>query len=278
MTTVYHSQEPEPKPTGNHAYETYLPLHLLFVDRSYQRGISEMHLRQMKKNRAANGFDPQLAGIVTVSMRSDGTYAVIDGQHRLELARRSKVEKLRCDVHVGLTVPQEAALFLALDGAKPLFANEKYDAKLRAGNQEIMAIDAVVRKHGCTINKTGDRSKAVRSLNAVKTLEDIYRALGADGLESVIRIICAVWPDDKEAYTEIMLRGMALFVQSYGGKFQESDLVKKLRLLPTYQILQRAKGKHVPGVSGSLWQAVSDTLLAIYDNGRRTQRLSPKAA
>src|SRR5258707_8827105 len=57
--------------------EMWVPVRKLVVDDAYQRSVNEARAR-----RYAVDWNQALAGLVTVSARKDGTYALLDGQHR----------------------------------------------------------------------------------------------------------------------------------------------------------------------------------------------------
>lgn len=95
--------------SGN-AYVTAMSASDLFTDHAYQRPLDARRAKQM-----AASWDRRLAGIIEVSERLEGQtprYAVIDGQHRVAAAELlSEPPVLVVNVHTGLTIADEAALF-----------------------------------------------------------------------------------------------------------------------------------------------------------------------
>ncbi len=55
----------------------------LNVDRGYQRAAGTSYI-----NKIAREFDPALFGIITVAERDDGSYWILNGQHRVEAMRK----------------------------------------------------------------------------------------------------------------------------------------------------------------------------------------------
>src|SRR5690554_1338293 len=78
------------------------------IDHSYQRPISPTMV-----NRIVKAFDSRLFGIVTASRRADGSYWVLDGQHRIAaLIKMGKGNiSVPCEVLTGLSMEDEARVF-----------------------------------------------------------------------------------------------------------------------------------------------------------------------
>ena len=77
----------------------------LNTDRTYQRP-----LRKTYKKIAAQ-FDPLLLSTITVSKRLDGTYWILDGQHRVAAAKELGIPTLDALIYSGLTLEEEAYIF-----------------------------------------------------------------------------------------------------------------------------------------------------------------------
>lgn len=84
-----------------------VPIEKLIVDDTYQRPLTE------KKPFEKALYDPNKAGVIYVSARDDGTFAVIDGQTRTYAAKYCKQPHMLCQVHRGLTLAEESELFVA---------------------------------------------------------------------------------------------------------------------------------------------------------------------
>ncbi len=102
------------QPAAAEEHEPYvaaLPIDALFADHAYQRELDEVRVLKMAAN-----YRLALVGIVEVSDRGNGRYAILDGQHRWAMVRdrsfdQVKTPHLPCRVHTGLTVDQEAKLY-----------------------------------------------------------------------------------------------------------------------------------------------------------------------
>ena len=100
----------------------------LKIDPSYQRAPDERRIRKIASN-----WDDLKANLVHVSHRPDGYY-VIDGNHTRLACERAGRTDILCRVHEGLTINDEAQLFVELNmnNKKPTFA-ELLKARAEAG-------------------------------------------------------------------------------------------------------------------------------------------------
>jgi hypothetical protein len=131
-----------------------LPVRSLQVDMTYQRDA----LSEDKVLGIAGRWNFASAVVLTVSQRTDGSYWVVDGNHRREAAlRRGDIIRLSCKVVTGLTVQQEAELFRQLNMYRTnVNSYTKYRSALVAGDAIVMACEAMLRRHGLKIQQDGD--------------------------------------------------------------------------------------------------------------------------
>ncbi len=85
-----------------------LPKSALRIDDSYQRTAADG-----KVQRIASAWSWIACGCIVVAQRSDGTYCVMDGQHRVLAAnKRTDIQTLPCIVFRSTSLSQEAGGFL----------------------------------------------------------------------------------------------------------------------------------------------------------------------
>jgi hypothetical protein len=105
----------------------WLPIHQLRIDPTINRPLNRQRVHTI-----AEKFDPDAIGVLTVSVRPDGTYLLLDGQHRLAALRQAGwdgQQKVPCDLRHGLSQVQEVALFVKLNNtAKPKYIHRFYAA------------------------------------------------------------------------------------------------------------------------------------------------------
>jgi hypothetical protein len=103
--------ESRPMVAASEPYIEALPAHLLFADPTYQRDLDTRRAVEM-----AGTFDRRLLGVLDVSRRDDGRYAILDGQHRhATVVAVTPLAHVVCNVYEGLTVEDEARLFHELN-------------------------------------------------------------------------------------------------------------------------------------------------------------------
>ena len=128
-------------------------------------------------------FDPTLFGLGTVSMRADGTPSSLDGQRRGDYAKRSGYGQhlFPYTAHYGLSVKEEASLFLALQGdRRNVSVTEKFKVGETAEVETIVQIKEVLRKHDI-------------SPVAVAALCRVYRDHGVIGLDQTLQVLIDAW-------------------------------------------------------------------------------------
>jgi len=119
-----------------HTYVDAVPVRSIRADHTYQRELVRSRVARMVAE-----FDSSLLGVIEVSRRDDDTYAVIDGQHRLEAARiaRGRESSIACNIHTGLTVEEEAQLFFDIDRKRVRLTGwARWNARRGAGEQLVL--------------------------------------------------------------------------------------------------------------------------------------------
>ena len=109
-----------------------------------------------------------------VSHRADGTYAVLDGQHRLTALRRLGYDAANCIVLEGMTIQQEADYFRRQNENKQsLRINDTFNASLWAEDAESLRIKELMDKYGFRHGKSGQPM----CICAIGALQRILRRL-----------------------------------------------------------------------------------------------------
>ncbi|MGN6768257.1 MAG: hypothetical protein ACTHJQ_00215, partial [Rhizobiaceae bacterium] len=121
---------------------------LIDIDPSYQRGLYETRVGKILDWFAWDSF-----GAIVIAPSADGRFNCIDGQHRLEAAKRHpKVEHVPAVIIVASGTVAEAETFVSVNADRrnvsPL---EMHWAKLAAEDPEAVTIAQVVERTGITI-------------------------------------------------------------------------------------------------------------------------------
>jgi len=157
-----------------------------FLDRTYQRGLTWKRALAI-----TNELDPNRLSTPTVSKRKNGTFAVIDGQHRIEALRQAGYDTVKAVILHGLTVEEESILFNLLNGkdhheagdklgeirttrnniAKPRPA-EHFKAALAGKNVVAVGVKEILDEFGFVITPG---SRELTNISAVSLLMNLYQ-------------------------------------------------------------------------------------------------------
>lgn len=147
----------------------YLDKLTLRIHQSYQRDAILSKILEFSSEWSWVG-----AGVITVGYR-DGTYWVIDGQHRVEAAkRRDDIRALPCIVFNTQDIKQEARAFLIKNGRrKPVTALGKYKAMIVSGDKTAGFVSGVFEEIGIKVKKTPTKPGEIKSISwAIKKAKD----------------------------------------------------------------------------------------------------------
>lgn len=214
-------------------YETYgdyieelIPVVDLEVDIRVQRPLDTR-----KAQRIANNFNPSALGIITVSKRADRSMIVIDGQTRLEAVRRvtDATGKVPCRVFSGLTLQQEAQMFLDLNTTTKPSLLDSFQVRVTAEDPDAMDMNNIVRSYGWDI-KGHPRNGYIQAIAAVERVYQKSKQLEADPnlLQMTIAAITRAWGLNQEGVHAIVLQAIGSLFAQYGSDIEFDRLVSIL--------------------------------------------------
>lgn len=200
---------------------------------AYQREIREYKVRRILRE----GWKPLKAGAIYISCRADGTYYVIDGQHRIvAIARMNGTAPYRQPVVLwfNLTPEQEAEMFSGMqdsDTRTPLLPDEMHNARRHESDESedkrvAVLIDEVLGRHGFHFGSSAP-TESSRRLHAVKSVYKTERTYGADILDAALHTITAAWGTGT-APEASLVDGMATFVVLFPDA-NFPNLIKRLK-------------------------------------------------
>lgn len=217
----------------------WIPLNQMKVNPLAQRDLN-----QARVDHLAASFDLEQIGVPTVSHR-DGSYWIIDGQHRMEALRACGFhdEGVQCWVYEGLTSEGEAELFLKLNNTLPVPAFQKFKKAVHAGRPVESDIDRIVRSVGLVVSN----DKVPGAITAVSTLGRVY-SRGPGVLARSLRIIRDAYGDG--ALEAPVIDGIGHLCARYNGELNEAEAIEKLSkahggvngLLNKAEVLRRSTG------------------------------------
>jgi hypothetical protein len=189
----------------------FLPINLLKLD-EYQRRWELSDTAWVKEK--SECFDPRLLGTITVSKR-DGSYYVIDGQHRVMLCKAVKRDGIMALVYEGLTKIHEASYFKKLNGAngeiRKLKKTQIHSASVVAEEKMAVEIQQTAEKYGFVI----ESSKRNNTVAAISVVEKVYKKYGLQILDDTFSLLRATWNGDKKSLDAEVIEGVAGFISTY---------------------------------------------------------------
>lgn len=209
----------------------------LGIDHSYQRPVSPTMV-----NKIVKGFDSRLFGIITVARRADGTYWVLDGQHRVAaLVKMGKGNiAVPCEVLTGLSLEDEAMVFhLRNANKKTMTPQEKFRGALAAGDERALTVDAAVRAAGFRVNvETSELHGGL--IPATAALERVDRQYRDGHLAMTLDLIRTTWGTEVGPRGSLIL-GLAYLLYLYRDTINIKRFVTKLSEVTMEQVYSMSK-------------------------------------
>ena len=231
--------------------------------------------------RRVKDFHPEALGVPAVSLRGDGTFVVLDGQHRVALHRLavpdSGLAMLECSIYEGLDLAQEAGLVVLLNDGRPLKAVNKFLA--RVTEQEPVACQIVAIAERCSFRIAANPGTGV--IPAVATLERVHRAdlkhsKGAppEVLERTLSTIAEAWAHEPGATHEAVIGGVGALYLMHGPAVSKGDMVRRLAAYEggPAELAVNARGlREYRG--GNVANCVAELVTDVYNKGRQSRKL-----
>lgn len=145
-----------------------LAKHLLNIDHRYQR----TRISPTKVAGIRSEWDWVALGCLIVILRTDGTYWVVDGQHRkLAADDRTDIEHLPCLVFNACDLKGEADGYLQANTFRsPLQMLDKFNAMLIRGDATAIRVKTAVDEAGLTFGAITHNPKSVACIKALLVL------------------------------------------------------------------------------------------------------------
>lgn len=184
-----------------------------------------------KVEKIVREFNPSALGIIAVSRRADTSQVIIDGWHRWEAVRRLTDNTGTMTAHVfeGLSLAEEAQLFLDLNSGNQPGVMDKFRQRLLTGDKVAVEIDKITKHYGWKIQ----RQQGAGTIQAISTVEQIYRhseALEEDPnvLQLVVLTLNRAWGNQKEAPHAEIMKGLAAMFSEYKDRLEVDRLAMRL--------------------------------------------------
>lgn len=255
------------------------------VDRAYQRERKDRLVKRLKEK-----FDWRAVGAPLVNRREDGSYWVIDGQHRVAAVRELLGEEaaaceMLCLVLPGIAKREEAQTWRKQNArGNRIVATvlEDWACALEAEDAETLKIRDILAGLGLSVGTT----RSATCLQSVGAIRGIYEQGQPGDLKRVLTVAQAAWPDDPMAFKAVVLNGLYAFLARYRKDLtptRERELVERLaRRLPDQVMAQgkdikkdAAAGRGAGSLHASPATCFARAVLAVYNRGTSTNALPP---
>lgn len=224
------SNFPYSLPPHKITYGVVVAVALLQVDPLAQRMLNDRRAKGIFAN-----FVPEVGGSIVVSLRADGSYWIIDGQHRKRVYDLAGITHIVCEVHEGLSLQDGATLFLILnrESAKPN-ASDEYTVGLHAGLPLFTETEKALQTHGLKIDNaaTGDKIAAVAGILKVT---DLY---GADTLDRALAVAEKAWGRSAKTWDGMLIGGLGKLLFSHPQVVDKELATKLSKYVPQAWIIK----------------------------------------
>lgn len=201
----------------------------LQVDRRVQREALKPRKVEMIKRK----FNPDALGVIHVSRRKDRGLYVIDGWHRWEAVRQltDNEGSIRAHVYEGLSIPQEALMFLDLNYGDQPTRMDKFRVRLEAEDETAIRINENVHAYGWKVTGAPGNGN-VNAIAVLERLDELSERIGAEPnlVQVTFLIISRAWGTNKYGAQAVILEGLGRFVAEYSSKINLESLIQKLQM------------------------------------------------
>ena len=237
----------------------------LDIDPRAQRDLDDAHAGRLAAN-----FDIRMFGCAVVSVRGGERY-ILDAQHRIAAAKEAGYTgQIPAVIHEDLSIAEEAGLFLALNNKKAVNPVDKFNARVTANEPLAVAVDRILDSVGFGIAPPTGAKTGNRAIQAVSTVESVYKRHGGRILSGAFMVISQAWPTlPKEAVSGRIIAAVAGAIAPLVGA-DESRLIEKLAKTSAGQVLAESNYAHQvsgAGASKRKSEVDIDTVLKVYNKG-----------
>lgn len=208
---------------------------------------------------------------IALSLRNDGKYACVDGNHTVEWARKEGLSWVRARVYIDKTLKEEAQLFAAFDTQRRMNPVQSFMTRVAAGYERETRILRIVKEHGYNVSHRSDDGY----VSAVSTLGQIHDTYGATVLADTLSIIKSAFGAERAGLNGEALMGIAGFWRRYNLIAKREDIINFLALTGAHKMLHLASMHRTLNRSDELPTAYGKQLRDIY-NKRHPRKPLPE--
>lgn len=247
----------------------------LSIDPRVQRQIDPRRVAKL-----AATWDDLMVGVITVSHRlpsftgdaREEEFVILDGQTRWQALRivcgqGTTTCTMMAQVHSGLTLKEEAKIFLQHNDRKGVTPLDTFRIALVAGERWAESIQEIAARYRWAVAGTGDGSQ--RTFQAVAAAKKIYFSdETGKTLDRVFSVIDAAWPKDRDGVCSETLHGLGGIYANHGG-LDTAGFVMKLGKIGFNKYYSSVHDTYRAYPSMSLAKAAYIRTVEIYNQGRK---------
>jgi len=205
----------------------------------YQRPVKPSDVNALIRR-----WDPAYLSPIEVSYR-DGSYNVINGQHRIEAMRKMNGGAnviVPCLIYTGLSYEQEAAMYYLLDkSAGRLKLSSAIKALLESGTDPAI-IDIKQRIERAGFTWALDKPAGVTyEIKPVREIINAYQKLGGHTFSRMLGLMAGAWHGTQNSLKSGMISGMALFLKTHETELEDYEFIRRLSQVDPAEIIQLAQ-------------------------------------
>jgi hypothetical protein len=260
---------------GHHIYLPISKLHIANYQPDIDGGGYQRKSDPYQVKRIAESWDESMVEVLTVSQRVGGPHEgklfVVDGQHRLEAARKvfPPTERLLCYVE-RWTYEQEAERFARQSkNTRKVGTRDLFHARVEACDPAALEVKAIVERQGWRITPTKSPS-GHNGITAIGALVSAHKLYGPVILEEAIKVVTDAYGYHNQATDNRIISGVAHFLYHFpiANRRELGNKLGRPESIPKFILQEAAKyGGYGSGRGGAA--SVSRAILDIYNKNRR---------
>ena len=240
-------------------------LDTLKVDHRYQGPLQKKRVEKLLKE-----WDDELGYTdIYVSLRSNGTYWIIDGQHRMATMIAAGMGEYEIEVNLfeGLSLQEEARLHKRLNEVRVRSLYERFNSGVVGRMHPEFDINKIVENCGWKVSN----SKSAACINAIAAIRSIFLQHGGSALALVLQTVERAWQHDQGSVDAPILLAISRFYANNAVSMEELASKLQSSCSPIRLVTRIRERKAVD--EESLAEAGEKVILSIF---RKHKRSSPK--
>lgn len=240
------------------------------VDMLYHQTDRQREIDMRRAQRIADHWDPKLLGVLHVALDEDGRGELLDGGHRWTAAKLRKERALPAVVYEGLTGPERARLFLALNGErKAVDKLTRFQVAVEAGMSPEIDIVAALAPRGLKVGGSA-------SAGVIATVSGLLRVEREGGVETigktvdVLREAFSAYAGD--AWQTDIFTGVGIVIARNPHIDLKRLSIKLQAMTPRNWLAEIANRSRGSGGSGGRPMHMAHAVVEFYNGGLRSDR------